>query len=53
MSFLQGRFGGRDSFQEMDEGGTVFFSIVPLGILISSFEKYSPCLVVVFFQEYI
>lgn len=35
----------------MDEGDSVFFSIFPLGILISSSEKYNPCLVVIFFPE--
>lgn len=30
---------GEDSFPAMDEGGSAFISIFPLGILISSSEK--------------
>lgn len=39
---------GEDSLPAMDEGGSVFFGIFPLGILISSPEKYNPCLVGIF-----
>lgn len=53
-SELSARTGlGGDNLQAMHEGGSVFFSIVPLEILISNSEKYNPCLVGVFFQEYI
>lgn len=44
---------GEDSLPAMDEGGSVFFGIFPLGILISSPKKYNPCLVGIFSQEHI
>lgn len=49
MSFLPGQVWEKTSLPAMEEGGSVFFSFFPLGILISNSEKYNPCMVGFFF----